>query len=148
MPLKELTVGEDLLIEVGRYKQRTGRDWTVVANACASVEPATRTPYSELLALTELPTKIKPRRRLYVLCLAIGLDPEHYGLTTADRFQFWPADELIREHLANVLATPYAADKKVPYLTLQVRSDRSGPARRDRRGPQHTRPGRTVVSGR
>lgn len=100
-----VTIGQDLAVEID------ASPWTLnaIADAAKKFEDAGRTTYGALLKLdaqvppaTSAPTA-KLRRRLYVVCVALGVDPGRYGLTTEDRGALWPGDEMLAAMLRRSL---------------------------------------------
>lgn len=110
-----LTTGELLRLTA----DRSGYDFQDIATACAAFEDASRSMYRELIeADFETPPAVnspnrKVRRRLYVLCLMLDLDPADFGLTADDRLGMWPPDKRLRvlmlSRLKKVLASGQSA---------------------------------------
>lgn len=96
---RTLTFGEDLRIQV----LRSPYPMQHLAVAAAQYEPANPNSYGALQDLDEVPTNPRQRRRVYVLCLALGIDPAYYGLGESDRLGFWPSDDQMRDGLADLL---------------------------------------------
>lgn len=95
---RELTVGEDLGIEIDRSEYRNR--FHHLADALKTHEDAARSTYELLLKLETVPSPTtgpnrKVRRRLYLVCVAVGVDPARYGLTSDDRAANWPGDQLL-----------------------------------------------------
>ena len=89
--------GERLSVETERWLKANNRNWQDLAAVCATVEDASRNTYVKLFGLDDPPTG-KAARRAHVLILAIGGDPDSYGLET-ERTATWPTDKRIRDLL-------------------------------------------------
>jgi hypothetical protein len=101
----ELTTGEWLRLA----GERTGHDFLAIATACSLIDDSGRTSYATFIKRDfEVPPYEhkrgrRTRRRLYIYCLAVGVNPADLGLTDADRGAIWPPDDKIRRMLARQL---------------------------------------------
>jgi hypothetical protein len=105
----QVTWGERLAHHVHRHiKTHDGIDLVDLTTACAAIEPAVHNSYRNLFEYDEIPGRPAPRRRAYILALAIGLDPADLAITV-DRPITWADDDTLRELLAGELRSDQVA---------------------------------------
>lgn len=91
---KKLSWGEDLQVEVERFRKRTGTGFDGLTTVLDRVERGARNTYRRLLALDAPPELLADRVRAYLVLLALDLEPRDYKVVLGEdeRPILWPDD--------------------------------------------------------